>query len=135
MMLVRVLVLAGKATLCMGLASVSWQGILEGVARWRYRKFRGPKPLPLLGNIGAVMEKGLPEMMLEMEANHGPISVMWFGSKPWLLLTDAEYIRSASFKFLDRMEWPGMALLQGISGDVDKYGILFAKADIWKPAR
>jgi hypothetical protein len=135
MVLVRVLVLAGKATLCMGLASVGWQGILEGITRWRYRKFRGPKPLPLLGNMPAVMERGLPDVMVDAEAKYGPITVLWFGSKPWVLLTDADHVRSASFKLLDRMDWPGMALLQGIDEAVDKYGILFAKADIWKPAR
>jgi hypothetical protein len=91
-----------KAAASAGLAALLAQLALSLLQRWRLRHLPGMSAMPLLGHLPQITEQGLPHVMLDSERNHGRVSLLWFGSTPWVLLTDAELVRKTSMRWLNR---------------------------------
>jgi hypothetical protein len=165
-----VLLALRKAAASIGVAALVWQLVLSLLQRWRHRRLPAGSSLPLLGHLPQISALGLPHVMAELEKNHGSVGLLWFGSTPWVILTDAELIRTMSVRYRNRsaparwaphdagrgpqrsrthplatrrsclllhrrLDWPGAGLLLGEHKAMDDYGLVFAKAEEWRPAR
>lgn len=67
--------------------------IANPVQRWRFRKFPGPPPLPLLGNYLDLIRRGRDKTLSFWSEKYGPIYVVWLGSTPTVVVACADALR------------------------------------------
>jgi cytochrome P450 len=94
---------------------------------------RGPRPLPLLGNL---LQIDLEQMHLRFEAwarRHGGLYVFWMGPKPALVVSDTEI----THKILrDRPRgFRRMSALEAATRELRAHGVFSAEGDDWTRQR
>ncbi|CAK0783443.1 hypothetical protein CVIRNUC_006642 [Coccomyxa viridis] len=85
------------------------------LARWRYRSFRGPQPLWLLGNLVDFVRKGTHKVFLDWNAKYGSIYMFMMGPNPVVVVNEPEVGRALLLSSDQRMNFRGAAEL--LSGD------------------
>lgn len=60
----------------------------------RFPSVTGPVGLPLVGNLAALATgMGLPDFALRMSAKYGEVCKIWFGARPWVVISNPDLVR------------------------------------------
>jgi thromboxane-A synthase/cytochrome P450 family 3 subfamily A len=70
--------------------------------RWRHRHIPGPPYRPLFGNLPEFVSDGSHAFFDACRAKYGPVFKVWFGSRPWVVIADADLGRRANYRLLNR---------------------------------
>lgn len=101
--------------------------------RWRYRAIPGPFGLPVMGNIFDFMTKDSTKFIMACRAKYGPVYKIWFGCKPWVVVSDPDIGKRLNLKLIQRPPFPHVFV--GHDAEIADKGILFARGPMWRRAR
>ncbi|KAL4448125.1 hypothetical protein ABPG75_005344 [Micractinium tetrahymenae] len=100
--------------------------------RWRFRRFLGPRPAWLLGNIREVRALGLETALQKWGRQYGPVFVCWLGGVPHVVTEDPDLARKV-LVLAGRNRFPN--LLLGMDEAHVGHSLFFASGEQWKVAR
>jgi hypothetical protein len=66
---------------------------LHPIKRWRYRRFPGPRPWPLVGNLVTILREGQEAAVSRWAAQHGSPFLFWLGGVPVVMVDDPQMAR------------------------------------------
>ncbi|KXZ54779.1 hypothetical protein GPECTOR_4g849 [Gonium pectorale] len=99
--------------------------------------FCGPFGLPFLGNLAQIASSDLTAFLLQTARKYGPVSKFWFGSRPWVLIADAELVRKhANASAVRHPALPSfMHVMTGENREVDQAGLFVTEGEMWRRGR
>ncbi|GBF94151.1 cytochrome P450 [Raphidocelis subcapitata] len=103
--------------------------------RWRHRHIPGPAYRPLFGNLPEFIADGSHAFFDECRAKYGPVFKVWFGSRPWVVIADADLGRRANYKLLNRPLAISNPLAPDHAMQSSAEGLLLAKDATWSMLR
>ncbi|XP_074075241.1 cytochrome P450 2S1-like [Macrotis lagotis] len=93
----------------------------------------GPRPLPLLGNLGQLWPGALYAGLLQLGAKYGPVFTVHLGSRPVVVLSGYEAVKEA---LVDQGEaFAGRGKVASLEKTFNQHGIFFANGEQWKHLR
>lgn len=57
---------------------------------------------PFIGNLARYAIKGAPALCQELQPKYGKVFKFWFGSDPWVVISDPDLARQLSLRFNTR---------------------------------
>ena len=99
---------------------------------WEKKGIRGPKPLPILGNFASVMLRNRLEREREWAKNYGKVYGIYHGSRPRLVIADAEVLVQVCIKDFDAFTNHEM---NEFFNKFQKGFLIFLQGDHWKKVR
>lgn len=66
--------------------------------RWKRLGIRGPTPMPILGNIHSMIQKGLTKSINDQIKEYGTVSTLYMGSREYLLIADVDILKQVLVK-------------------------------------
>jgi hypothetical protein len=112
--------------------ALMWLGI-NPLVRWKLRHLPGPFAWPFIGNLPSIVRYGIHEYTVRVARKYGPVALIWFGGDPTVVVSDPELARKVLLRFNQRRIFPGV--LRGEDYEVDRRGLVWAKALHWRIAR
>ena len=79
------------------IAALLWFGF-RPIMRWKLRKIPGPLAPPFVGNLPAIASMGIHRYAAETSRRYGPVAVAFNGTRPWVIISDADLGRRALFR-------------------------------------
>ncbi|XP_073497631.1 cytochrome P450 2C23-like isoform X2 [Phyllobates terribilis] len=97
---------------------------------WERKKMPpGPFPLPIVGNFLNIQKDGLVPSLTKMARTYGPIYTVYFGTRPFVVLTGYQIIKEALVEmgdvFLNRGDLPFLGCI------FNHAGLTFANGESW----
>ena len=92
------------------IAATLWLGV-RPVWRWRLRKLPGPRAPPFVGHLPSIARLGFHRFSEQISQRYGAVAVAWFGSRPVVLVADAEMAHRVCMRFLHRQGFEAPAVL------------------------
>lgn len=110
------------------------------VTRWKYRAIPGPSPTWLLGNLAGVHKHGLEGFEALCGAEHGPVSRIFLGACPVVVINDAALGRKLQMMSVSHMprDKQGRSLARMEMGEEEEFSrrcIIFTDGQPWKEMR
>ncbi|PNH10042.1 Thromboxane-A synthase, partial [Tetrabaena socialis] len=97
----------------------------------------GPFGLPFLGNLPQIIAMDTTAFLTWAARKYGPVCTVWFGTRPWIVISDVELVRKFSYKSAARPAQMGtfMHVMTGENRDIDQAGIVVVEGEAWRNTR
>ncbi|GLC35258.1 hypothetical protein PLESTB_000583900 [Pleodorina starrii] len=113
-----------------------WLGFYP-LRRWRYRHFPGPVGLPFFGNLPQIAAMDTTRYLSYVSQKYGPVCKVWFGTRPWLVISDPDLVRKLSAQCTARAKelTSYLSVLTGEVREIEAASAFYAHGETWRRGR